>query len=105
MTTELALGMIIATLTPLVGYLGLRARSRADTAVSQTAAAAQEDAANAALYAGYGGLLQHIQEDNADLRRRLIIAEEAASEVPDLKRRLAICEERTALLQEKLGAS
>lgn len=60
---EIIAGIVTATLSAFLGYLGLRRGTHNDET-------AQENIANTQVYAGYGGLLTRIQEDNADLRRR-----------------------------------
>lgn len=67
--TPFIAGPVIGLLSTGLAYLGYKRGSRADDA-------AQENAANAQVYAGYGGLLQHIQEDNVDIRRRLAECEQ-----------------------------
>lgn len=65
----MSLTEIILALTGLLGvsipaYLVYRRGSRNDEA-------AQDNAAHADVYAGYGGLLQRYQEDNVELRNRI----------------------------------
>lgn len=84
--TPFIAGPVIGLLSLGLAYLAYKRGAKADDVAADTAAAAQ-------VYAGYGGLLQRIQDDNADLRIRLKQAED----------RLAAAEQRITLLLEKLG--
>jgi hypothetical protein len=73
----------------LLSYLSLRRGNRADDA-------AQENMERAQVYAGYGGLLEKLQEDNAELRRSL------AAEREGRAAERAAAEERVLLLLQRL---
>lgn len=83
-TTEILAAVSGLVGSSLVAYLAYKRGTKADDA-------AGENAANAAVYAGYGGLLKTIQDDNTELRRRLIAAEE----------QIAALREQIATLLEK----
>lgn len=68
--TEVIASLVIGLPATVLAVLAYMRGSKADDA-------AQETAANAQVYAGYGGLLENLQDDNADLRRRLVICEAA----------------------------
>lgn len=90
-TTQLA-ALVIALLSLVPTYLVYRRGSRADDAaqantrqMQMSAERAQSQADHQQVYAGYGGLLQAVQDDNTDLRRRLAVAEEALREYDEAK--------------------
>jgi hypothetical protein len=66
--TPFIAGPIIGVLSLILAYLAYKRGSRADDN-------AQENAAIAQVYTGYGDLLKQFRDDNAELRRRLDVAE------------------------------
>lgn len=76
----------LGVLSSVLAYLAYRRGKRADENAAELASTAQ-------VYAGYGGLLERIQNDNADLRKRLI----------DTEARLATAEQRLADAEERVG--
>lgn len=94
--TEIAVFLVGAPLSGLLAYLGIRRGARNDKAAQEVAAAAN-------VYAGYGGLMERYEKDNLDLRNRLAVAEQAAAEVPHLKHRLEIAEQHLADALQRLS--
>lgn len=68
-STELTVGSVIALLSLAMAILAYRRGSKADKK-------AQENAATSSVYAGYDRLLKSLQDDNANLRHRVVVLEQ-----------------------------
>lgn len=85
MTTAELIGAALTALGGVgVAFFAYRRGQRADDAAAENTATAQ-------VYQGYGGLLERIQADNIDLRKRLAAAEaRIASLLESYQRALAL---------------
>lgn len=70
---EAGVALVLALISAAVGYIGVKLQSKA-------ANKAQENIANSLLTTGYGTLVERIQKDNDDLRKRLEDADQARDE-------------------------
>ena len=76
----------LGVLSTALAYLAYRRGKQADENAAELASTAQ-------VYAGYGGLLERIQNDNKELRQRLF----------DTEQRLALAEQRLAEAETRLA--
>lgn len=72
--TEVIASLVIGLPATVLGCLAYRRGSKTDDV-------AQENIEMGQIYAGYGGLIQNLQDDNADLRLRLAAANQRIAEL------------------------
>lgn len=82
--TEVIVGLIGLASAFSGAYLAYRRGTKADDDANENTATAQ-------VYAGYGGLLQRIQEDNTELRRRLVLEAQKCNErIDELRKEIDV---------------
>lgn len=101
--TEIAVGALGLLGSVVLAFFAYRRGTKADKAVQENIAIANENNATATVVAGYGSLLQRIQQDNRELRERLAAAEARIEVLAGVEKRLEAAEARIERLLEQLG--